>query len=422
MTLSSLVVRTDFSGDSSTTEFATGFIFWNSSDVKIILVSSSGGETTYTEGSEYSITGGSGASGTVTVSSSVVPETGETLVVKSAVANLQGTDLPTGGGFNSEDVEFELDRMVRRLQQLDETLDRTPKLAEGSTYTDITVPSPSSGLILSWSTDNNLENLTPNSSAFISLPLSVANGGTGATTSSSGLYSLGGQPLDTDLTRLAALTHSSSNPKAIVSNGSSWDAVSIGSSGHGLLSDGSSLVATGLLKQGKHTIWVPATAMRPTVTNGCAALTDVETTSGRPDMPVLDFSSTVAEFAQFSVAMPKNWDAGTVSFQGFWTVASTSGLTSGVAIGLQGLAVGDDDTIDAAYGGAALVTDTAISIEDMHVTSESTDITIAGTPSTDDLSFFRVQRASSDAGDTMTPDMRLIGVKLFYNSSASDDT
>src|SRR3990167_2587053 len=229
MTLSSLVVRTDFSGDSSTTEFATGFIFWNSSDVKIILVSSSGGETTYTEGSEYSITGGSGASGTVTVSSSVVPETGETLGVKSAVANLQGTDLPTGGGFNSEDVEFELDRMVRRLQQLDETLDRTPKLAEGSTYTDITVPSPSSGLILSWSTDNNLENLTPNSSAFISLPLSVANGGAGATTSSSGLYSLGGQPLDTDLTRIAALTHSSSNPKAIVSNGSSWDAVSIGS-------------------------------------------------------------------------------------------------------------------------------------------------------------------------------------------------
>ena len=162
--------------------------------------------------------------------------------------------------------------------------------------------------------------------------------------------------------------------------------------------------------------------MRPTVTSGCAALTDAETTAGRPDMPVLDFSSTVAEFAQFSVAMPNNWDEGTISFQGFWTVASTSGLTAGIALGLQGVAVSNDDTIDVAYGTAALVTDTAISIEDMHVTSESTGITIAGTPAAGDLSFFRVQRASSDAADTMTPDMRLMGVKLFYNSSASDDT
>ena len=42
---------------------------------------------------------------------------------------------------------------------------------------------------------------------------------------------------------------------------------------------------------GKHTIWVPAGAMRPTVSNGAATLTDVETTAGRPDLTVMDFDA-----------------------------------------------------------------------------------------------------------------------------------
>ena len=433
MTLSSLTTKTSFSGDGSTVDFATGFVFWNSSDLRAILVSSSGGETIYTEGSEYSVTGGLGASGTVSVSSSVVPETGETFIVKSNVALLQGTDLPTGGQFNSDDVESELDRTVRRIQQQAEQFDRTPQLSEASTYTDVTVPDPSSGRLLRWSTDANLENASENSSGYLSIPIGIASGGTGATTASSARDALGleiGSDIqafvvsssNTQLATLAALTHSSSNPKAIVSDGSSWTARSIGSSGHGLLSDGSSLVSTGLLKQGKHTIWVPATAMRPTVSNGCAALTDVETTSGRPDMPVLDFSSTVAEFAQFSVAMPNNWDLGGLTYRAMWTVSSTSGLTAPIAIGLQGVAVSDDDTLDVAYGTANLVIDTAIAIEDLHITPESSALVVGGTPASGDLCFFRAQRASSDSSDTMAPDMRLIGVKLFYNSTAADDT
>ena len=40
-------------------------------------------------------------------------------------------------------------------------------------------------------------------------------------------------------------------------------------------------------RPGTDTIWVPAGAMRPTVSNGCANITDVDTTAGRPDMQVL---------------------------------------------------------------------------------------------------------------------------------------
>ena len=141
---------------------------------------------------------------------------------------------------------------------------------------------------------------------------------------------------------------------------------------------------------GKETIWVPAAAMRPTVSNGCAAITDAETTAGRPDVTHLAFDNTADEHAQFSIAFPKSWDEGTITFQAFWTgVAAGAG---GVAWGLQGVAVSNDDTMDVAYGTAIVVTDTFIAIEDLHVTSESSAVTIAGTPAVDDTCFFRIFR------------------------------
>ena len=68
---------------------------------------------------------------------------------------------------------------------------------------------------------------------------------------------------------------------------------------------------------GKQTIWVPANAMTATESNGCSAITAVETTSGRPDMYVLDFDKDSDEFAQFTIAFPKSWNLGTVSYKVF---------------------------------------------------------------------------------------------------------
>jgi len=171
---------------------------------------------------------------------------------------------------------------------------------------------------------------------------------------------------------------------------------------------------------GKHTIWVPAAAMRPTVSNGCATLTDVETTAGRPDMQVLDFDASADEHAQFQVAFPKKWDLGTVTFQVFWTTAGA--VTTGVAVALQGLSVTDNVTIDAAYGTAVVVTDDAQgAAEEQYVSAESGAVTIAGTPADDDMCFFRVFRDIDDGNDDMTQDMRLIGIKLFFTIDIGTD-
>lgn len=171
---------------------------------------------------------------------------------------------------------------------------------------------------------------------------------------------------------------------------------------------------------GKHTISMPAASMSPTASNGCAGLTSVETTAGRPDMVVLDFDTSADEHAQFSVPMPKSWDEGTVTFQVFWTTTATD--TGGVAWGLQGVAVSDGDTIDVAYGTAVVVTDAGQSTaEDLYVTAESAAVTIAGTPAANDMCYFRVFRDVSDAADTMEEDARLIGIKLFITTDDGTD-
>ena len=174
---------------------------------------------------------------------------------------------------------------------------------------------------------------------------------------------------------------------------------------------------------GKQTIWVPVAAMRPTVSNGCASITDAETTAGSIDMQVLDFDASADEHAQFQVAFPKQWALGTVTFQVFWTTAATG--TTGVAFGLQGVAVSDADTIDTAWSGGTpvVVTDDAqTAAEDLYVTAESSAVTIAGTPADDDTCYFRIFRDVSDGNDDMTEDARLIGCKLFFTTDAATDT
>ena len=172
---------------------------------------------------------------------------------------------------------------------------------------------------------------------------------------------------------------------------------------------------------GKHTLWIPAAAMRPTSSNGCAAITDVETTAGRPDLQVLDFDTGADEAAQFQVALPKSWNESTITFRVFWTSTATD--TDGVAWGLQGVATANDDTINVAYGTAVVVTDDNISAaEDCLITAESTAVTIAGSPSTDELCFFRIFRDVSDANDDMAEDARLIGIQLFVTTDAGEDT
>ena len=169
--------------------------------------------------------------------------------------------------------------------------------------------------------------------------------------------------------------------------------------------------------QGKQTIWVPANAMIVRVTNGAGQGT-VETTTNKVMRRTLDFDPATPEFAQFLVAMPKSWDEGTVTAEFLWTAASGTGA---VIWGLQGLALSDDDALDAAFGTAQEVTDTLLSAGDLHRSAETAAITIGGTPAEGDMIVFQIYRDASDGADTLAVDAQLIGVRLFYSTGAKND-
>ena len=170
---------------------------------------------------------------------------------------------------------------------------------------------------------------------------------------------------------------------------------------------------------GKESIWVPAGAMYASTTNGCSALTQVETTALRPDLKVLDFAAAADDFAQFSVAFPKSWNEGTITYQPFWTVTGTN--TGTVVWQLGGIAVTSDATINTAFG--TLIATTALAhsgtSNDLMVSAESGAVTIAGSPSTDDVCFFQINNDAGAAGQTGV--VRLIGIKIFFTTDAAND-
>ena len=176
-------------------------------------------------------------------------------------------------------------------------------------------------------------------------------------------------------------------------------------------------VASDVKIAGLETIYVPAAAMYPETTNGCAALAQVELANG-PELKCLDFAAAADDFAQFTIAFPKSWNEGTVTFQAFFTVTGTN--TGTVAWALNGRAWGDSDDLNGAFGTATVATPKAHSgtSNDLDVTAESGAITI-NYAAVDKMTIFQLSRDVS--ADSQTGSARLLGIKLFFTTDAAND-
>jgi hypothetical protein len=169
---------------------------------------------------------------------------------------------------------------------------------------------------------------------------------------------------------------------------------------------------------GKESLWVPASAMYPNTTNGCAPAAQTELSNG-PELKSLDFDKDADEHAQFAVAFPKSWNESTVTFQAFFTADSTN--TGTTLFVLNAVALADNGDLNTAFGTAVGPAAKAMSgtANDLAVTAESGAVTIAGSPSTDEYVFFQLMRDVS--GDSLTADAKLLGVKLFFTTDAAND-
>jgi len=174
------------------------------------------------------------------------------------------------------------------------------------------------------------------------------------------------------------------------------------------------------MSYGKQTVWVPAGAMVPRITNG-AALGTVEMATNKNMIKTLDFDPTTQEFAQFDIRMPKSWNESTVSFIPVWSHPATA-TNFGTVWGLDAVAVSDDDALDVAFGTEQTSTDTGGTTNDLYQGPESSAITIAGTPAEGDLVMFRIHRNPAAGSDTLTVDARLHGIVLLYTNNAGNDS
>jgi len=162
-------------------------------------------------------------------------------------------------------------------------------------------------------------------------------------------------------------------------------------------------------------IYVRASQMWPSTTNGCAALAQTELGTNDVDIQTLDFDPGADEFAQFSLWMPEEWNAGTITYQVVWTAAAGT-LTDEVEWNLQGRAYADSDALDQAWGASVEVADALITLDDLHETAESGAVTLAGTPVAGEWCMFRVWR--DGVNDTLNDgDGKLLGIKLFYTKA-----
>ena len=179
----------------------------------------------------------------------------------------------------------------------------------------------------------------------------------------------------------------------------------------------SAKVANDIKVAGKETIWVPAAAMYPETTNGCADLEQVELSNG-PELKCLDFAAAADDFAQFSIAFPKSWNEGTITFQAFFTVTGTN--TGTVAWGLAGRSFADNADLNTAFGTIVVATAKAHSgtSNDVNVSAVSGAVTVAGA-AVDTLTCFQVSRDVT--ADTQTGAARLLGIKLFFTTDAAND-
>ena len=118
MTISTTTSSISYSGNGVTTGFAVPFPFFASDELEVIeRVTSTGVETVKTLTTHYTVAGGDGATGTVTMLTA--PASGRTLTIRRNTDRTQETDYPENDPFPAASHERALDRLTAIVQEVE---------------------------------------------------------------------------------------------------------------------------------------------------------------------------------------------------------------------------------------------------------------------------------------------------------------
>ena len=149
-TVPSAVTRAAYAGNGVTTNFSAPFNFYDDSDLDVVLVNNASGvETIQVLTTNYTVTGGDGESGSITML--VAPPSGNTLVIERDIPFTQEIDLEPNDPFPAEVTEEGFDRATMLAQQNRLEIQKSPKLPptyDPDSDPEIRIPVPEAGKIL----------------------------------------------------------------------------------------------------------------------------------------------------------------------------------------------------------------------------------------------------------------------------------
>jgi len=132
MTISATSSEISHATDGVTTDFPIPFVFDTSADLKVIKTDSSGNATVLSSG--FSVAGGAGSTGTLTISPALV--SGYTITILDDPQRTQTADYISNDAFPAETHEGALDRGVRISKRLYQMLLRTLRFPDGDGVAD----------------------------------------------------------------------------------------------------------------------------------------------------------------------------------------------------------------------------------------------------------------------------------------------
>ena len=173
--------RVGYSTNGSTTVFSVPFVFFETTDLQVILVNTTTAvETTLTLTTHYTVTGGSGSAGSLTTVATYA--SGYTLVIQREIPYTQEIDYEPNDGFPADVNEEGLDRGTMQVQQVRRRARQTPQLP--ATYDpesgDIGLPLPEAGMLLVGNTaEDGWENASISTITPSSLPIVLSSAASG---------------------------------------------------------------------------------------------------------------------------------------------------------------------------------------------------------------------------------------------------
>lgn len=193
--VSSTSLRDDFTASAGNTDFNFDFPIFTKNNIKVIV-----NGVVKTLDSDYTVRSGTLPFESVTTAS--LPSTGFIRFIVALSGGEIVSLLPTQPitqlstytvePFPAKRIETDYDKEIMVSRMLQEQVRRTPGLKQESLFKNLTIDDPVASKFLRWKEDlTGLENADPGGGGAVAFPITIGQGGTGATTAAQALINLG---------------------------------------------------------------------------------------------------------------------------------------------------------------------------------------------------------------------------------------